>query len=206
MCVYGMEGPGGYQLFGRTIQMWNSWRQTAEFGPGKLWLLEYFDQIRFLDVSDAELAEARAAFPHGAYPLRIEDTGFDHADHLASMAAKAPLIAGFKARQQAAFEAERQRWKDQGLDIFEAEKGLSAEVADLATGFSGVASRVAGNVWKVLVGPGDVVSAGAVIAIVESMKMEFDVVAPSAGVVRQVTAGPGRSVKSGDTILVPEDD
>ena len=35
MCVYGMEEPGGYQLFGRTIQMWNSWRQTAEFSPGK---------------------------------------------------------------------------------------------------------------------------------------------------------------------------
>ena len=24
MCIYGMEGPGGYQLFGRTIQMWNT--------------------------------------------------------------------------------------------------------------------------------------------------------------------------------------
>ncbi len=31
LCVYGMEGPGGYQLFGRTIQMWNRWRSTAEF-------------------------------------------------------------------------------------------------------------------------------------------------------------------------------
>jgi urea carboxylase len=28
MCVYGMEGPGGYQLFGRTIQVWNTYRQT----------------------------------------------------------------------------------------------------------------------------------------------------------------------------------
>ncbi|MGK9872203.1 carboxyltransferase domain-containing protein, partial [Salmonella enterica subsp. enterica] len=23
MCIYGMEGPGGYQLFGRTVQVWN---------------------------------------------------------------------------------------------------------------------------------------------------------------------------------------
>jgi urea carboxylase len=29
MCVYGMEGPGGYQFVGRTIQMWNRWNQTA---------------------------------------------------------------------------------------------------------------------------------------------------------------------------------
>jgi urea carboxylase len=30
MCVYGMEGPGGYQFVGRTVQMWNRWRQTAQ--------------------------------------------------------------------------------------------------------------------------------------------------------------------------------
>jgi urea carboxylase len=64
---------------------------------------------------------------------------------------------------------------------------------------------VAGNVWKVLVEPGQTVRAGQAIAIVESMKMEFEVLAPVAGLVAEVTAGPGRSVKSGDTILVLED-
>ena len=29
LCVYGMEGPGGYQFVGRTVQMWNRHRQTA---------------------------------------------------------------------------------------------------------------------------------------------------------------------------------
>jgi urea carboxylase len=68
MCVYGMEGPGGYQLFGRTIQMWNSWRSTSEFEPGKPWLLRFFDQIQFYPVDAEELLEARLAFPHGRYP------------------------------------------------------------------------------------------------------------------------------------------
>lgn len=31
MCVYGMEGPGGYQFIGRTLQMWNRDRQTDVF-------------------------------------------------------------------------------------------------------------------------------------------------------------------------------
>ena len=31
LCVYGMEGPGGYQFVGRTIQMWNRWRQDRRF-------------------------------------------------------------------------------------------------------------------------------------------------------------------------------
>ncbi len=26
LCVYGMEGPGGYQFVGRTCQMWNTYR------------------------------------------------------------------------------------------------------------------------------------------------------------------------------------
>ena len=102
------------------------------------------------------------------------------------MAAKSGATRVFKARQQAAFEAERQRWKDQGLDVFEAEQGHAAVVAELAAGFSGVASLVAGNVWKVLVQAGDHVAGGQPIAIVEPMKMEFEVLAPSAGVVRQI--------------------
>ena len=41
MCVYGMEGPGGYQFVGRTLQMWNTWRSTREFEPGSPWLLRF---------------------------------------------------------------------------------------------------------------------------------------------------------------------
>ena len=29
LCVYGMEGPGGYQFVGRTLQMWNTYRVDA---------------------------------------------------------------------------------------------------------------------------------------------------------------------------------
>jgi len=34
LCIYGMEGPGGYQLFGRTTQVWNTFKNTREFEPG----------------------------------------------------------------------------------------------------------------------------------------------------------------------------
>ena len=46
LCVYGMEGPGGYQFVGRTIQMWNRWRHTADFSEP--WLLRHFDQNSIL--------------------------------------------------------------------------------------------------------------------------------------------------------------
>ncbi|MEC8428821.1 MAG: urea carboxylase, partial [Pseudomonadota bacterium] len=55
LCVYGMEGPGGYQFVGRTLQMWNRYRETKEFEQP--WLLRFFDQIRFYEVSSDELQQ-----------------------------------------------------------------------------------------------------------------------------------------------------
>uniref|UniRef100_UPI002BBF1EEE carboxyltransferase domain-containing protein n=1 Tax=Zoogloea sp. TaxID=49181 RepID=UPI002BBF1EEE len=67
MCVYGMEGPGGYQFVGRTVQMWNRWHHGAR-GTGqfdKPWLLRFFDQVRFVPVSEAELLQLRKDFAAG---------------------------------------------------------------------------------------------------------------------------------------------
>ncbi len=206
MCVYGMEGPGGYQLFGRTIQMWNTWRTTPEFTPGKPWLLNFFDQIRFFPVSHDELTEARAAFPHGQYPLRIEETQFSYADYARDLAVNATSIAAFKAGQQAAFEAERNRWKAEGLDSFIADDaGNGVMEGDIPAGCFGVASGVPGNIWKILVEDGAEVAEGETVAIIESMKMEITVTAHAAGKVREVRAGPGRNVKTGDVVVVLEE-
>ncbi len=123
LCVYGMEGPGGYQLVGRTVQMWNRWRQTECFETP--WLLRFFDRLGFFPVSGEELVEARAAFPHGRYPLRIEEGRFTLREHEKFLAANAEEIASFKSRQQRAFYSERHRWRDLGLD---------SHVADADTG------------------------------------------------------------------------
>ena len=76
MCVYGMEGPGGYQFVGRTVQMWNTFRTTKEFTPGNPWLLRFFDQIRFYPVEADELLDMRDRFPHGKFELKIEQERF----------------------------------------------------------------------------------------------------------------------------------
>lgn len=206
MCIYGMEGPGGYQLFGRTIQVWNTWRQTQVFTKNKPWLLEFFDQIRFYPVSHKELTEARAAFPHGQYPIKIEQTEFSQAAYQANLANHATSINQFKTTQQAAFETERQRWKDQGLDSFTSNEGNGdSPDSDIPKGCFGVASSVPGNIWKILVEPGTRVAEGDTLAIIESMKMEIGITAHAAGRVRELRAAPGRNVKAGDTIMVLEE-
>jgi urea carboxylase len=201
MCIYGMEGPGGYQLFGRTIQMWNTWRRTKSFAQNP-WLLDHFDQVRFFPVSHAELAEYREAFPHGRYDVRIEEGVFDWA---AEKAAQDPAeVAAGKARQQAAFDAERARWKAEGLDQFVADDGGVLDTGAIPEGCTGVESPVPGNVWKYLVAPGGRVAAADAIAIVESMKMEITVRSPAAGILRETRAAPGRTVHAGDILAVLE--
>ena len=75
LCVYGMEGPGGYQFVGRTCQMWNRFRETPAFPRGKPWLLRFFDQIRFYPVGGTGAARVPRGVP--ARPRRPEDRGDD---------------------------------------------------------------------------------------------------------------------------------
>ena len=202
MCIYGMEGPGGYQLFGRTIQIWNTWRTTREFVPGHPWLLRPFDRIRFFLVSHDELTEARAAFPHGAYPVRIEEETFSYAAHRAMLADNAAEIEAARLRRQSAFDAERERWKTEGLDSFVIEEGPAAEAGDIPPGCVGVPTGVPGNVWKLLVGEGESVAAGQTVAILESMKMEVPVTASIAGRIREIRTQPGRTLRGGDLVAI----
>jgi urea carboxylase len=198
-----MEGPGGYQLFGRTIQVWNTFRETPPFEPGHPWLLRHFDQIRFYEVSEQELLDARDAFPHGKFPLRIEAQKFSMAEYRAFCAANAEGIAAFGARQRAAFEAERLDWVARGLNTFEEkESGPAPEELALEAGEKGISSPVPGSVWQVLKAPGDKVAAGEAVMIVESMKMEVRVVSAVSGVVKAVGVGKGQVVKAGQRVGV----
>jgi urea carboxylase len=149
--------------------------------------------------------DARAAFPHGHYPVKIEETRFSYSAYAAELDRNSSGIATFKANQQSAFESERQRWRDAGLDTFIADEAVAADARVMPAGHFGVASSVPGNIWKILVENGTKVKAGQPVAIIESMKMEITVIAHAAGVVRELRASPGRTIKSGDTIIVLEE-
>lgn len=208
MCVYGMEGPGGYQFVGRTLQMWNRWRDARqgalEFEAGKPWLLRFFDQVRFFPVGQEELLAIRRDFPAGRYRLRIEPGRFSLADYRAFLAREASSIAAFKQRQQAAFEAERERWRAAGQAeyVSELEAAVPSDDSELPPGARAVPSPVPGSAWKLLVAEGDAVEAGQPLLIVESMKMEFQVVAPFGGRVARVNCREGATVSAGQHVVV----
>lgn len=205
MCVYGMEGPGGYQLFGRTCQVWNTFHETAEFTPGKPWLLRFFDQIEFYPVSSGELLDFRDGFLQGRRGLEITQTTFRFRDYEAFLKANATQIAAFTSQRQSAFDAERSRWQAsdrEGLAIEPASGSHTGPDEILAPGLLAVASPVPGSVWKICVKPGKKVMAGETLVIVESMKMEMAVNAPCDGLVRDVRCSEGRAVSIGQTLII----
>lgn len=63
-------------------------------------------------------------------------------------------------------------------------------------------SEVTGSVWKLLKKPGEQVEAGEEIMLIESMKMEIPVEAPSAGRVVEIRVREGQAVEEGDVLLV----
>jgi urea carboxylase len=206
MCIYGMEGPGGYQLFGRTIQVWNTYRQGGAFTDGKPWLLRFFDQIRFFPVSHEELTEWRRDFPLGRCTIKVEETEFRIADYRAFLAENAESITEFETRRNAAFAAERAEWERRGE--FDRVASLSQDVADkpadaiiLPEGAELVEAPFGGSVWKLMKAPGDLVAAGETIAVMEAMKTEFPLTSPAAGTVAALYVVERQSVSPGAPML-----
>ena len=153
LCVYGMEGPGGYQFVGRTCQMWNTYKVTDAFAQDRPWLLRFFDQIRFYPVSAQELLEFRADFLHGRSHVQISDEIFRLRDYRRFLADNQSSIAAHKARQQAAFEAERGRWQATGQSGYSADlpdaPQMRRSMRNCRADCVAVSSPVSGSVWRI---------------------------------------------------------
>ncbi|SCY81679.1 urea carboxylase [Nitrosospira sp. Nl5] len=208
MCVYGMESPGGYQLVGRTVQMWNSYNQTKDFKDGKPWLLRFFDQVRFYPVTEGELLEMRKDFISGRFNLRIEESNFSLKQYNAFLQENATAIDAFKTKQKAAYIAERERWKAEGQanyvtsEITHDDASAPPGKIDLPAGTHAVNTHVTGTVWKLLVKEGQHVTAGSPAVVLESMKMEFTLNAPVSGTVQKLFCKEGGRVSARQVILV----
>ncbi len=202
LCVYGMEGPGGYQFVGRTIQMWNPLRETEYFQKGKPWLLNFFDRIKFYPCSADEILQYREDFLRGNFHIDVEETTFNLGEYKAYLESIKESAAKFKEHQEASFQAERQRWIDQGLDHFESETDELEVTVDeeLPSDCEPINATIPGSVWKVLVKEGDVVEKGQQVAVLESMKMEFPVEAEYSGVIKKVYVKSSQQINAGQMV------
>ncbi|WP_285246773.1 urea carboxylase [Pseudarthrobacter sp. efr-133-R2A-89] len=207
MCIYGMEGPGGYQFVGRTTQVWSRYADSAPFEPGSPWLLRFFDRISWYPVSPEELLDLRADMAAGrGRGVEIEDGTFSLAEHEQFLAENRVSIEAFRDKQGAAFAVERQAWADAGeFDRAEALAAVAAPAADdvvVPDGGSLVSAPFAASVWKVDVAEGDRVAKGQPLVSLEAMKMETVLEAPCDGVVLRVLPAAGSQVVAGEAVVV----
>jgi urea carboxylase len=200
MCVYGMDSPGGYQLIGRTLPIWNTFLKNPVFAPGEPWLLRFFDQVRFYRVAEPELARLRDDFRDGRATIRMEDEIFELSAYSAFLDREADSIAAFRLRQQTAFAEEVARWQADETSVQMA-KDDDATQAEAIDGHL-MTAHMHGSVWKVLVEEGQMVAAGSTVVILEAMKMELIIPAPATGIVRALYCRPGSLVATGDPLLV----
>jgi urea carboxylase len=204
MCIYGMEGPGGYQFVGRTVQIWNRFRRGGLFDENP-WALRPFDRIRWYPVSAEELLDLRAEVDAGRGEFRTEEGRFALAEYEEFLAAEADSIEAFRATQQAAFSAEKDAWRAAGEfeRTYDVPPAPAADVV-IPEGCEAVTAPFAASVWRVDVEPGTRVEADERLIVLEAMKMETPVLGPAAGRVAAVYVSPGERVAAGQVLAAVE--
>jgi urea carboxylase len=205
LCIYGMESPGGYQLVGRTVQIWRTHQQYPPFEPGTPWLLRFFDRINWYPVTAEELLDARADFAVGRYEVRTEEGAFRLGEYEQMLVDQADSIAAFRSRQSSAFNAERAAWAAAG-EFEPREDPVPVPVGEFVVPENGtlVEAPMTSSVWKVVAQPGDTVVTGQVLIILEAMKTETSVLSPCDGVLINIVVTPGTQVHTGAPLAVVE--
>jgi urea carboxylase len=103
LCIYAAETPGGYQLLGRTIPVWDTNQKNSAFDEP--WLFNYYDTVEFHEVSEDELKQAREEIRMGTYEYEVSETAtFDFGEYLEFKESVAEEAAEFKTRRENAIE------------------------------------------------------------------------------------------------------
>ena len=212
LCIYGMEGPGGYQFVGRTTQVWSRYGSFDNQGgfdnpqERKPWLLNFFDRISWYPVSPEELLDMRADIAAGRGKFDITDGTFSLAEHQQFLADNSDSIASFRAQQADAFAAERSAWEVSGeFDRAAKAEAIAPEpepLEQLPEGAVLVDAPFVSAIWKVSVVAGQKVRVGDHLLALEAMKMETHLNSPATGTVHLLRAQAGQQVKAGETLVV----
>jgi urea carboxylase len=200
LCIYGMEGPGGYQFVGRTVQIWNRFRRGGLFAENP-WALRFFDRIEWYPVTADELLELRAETDAGRGSYETVEGTFSLAEYDTFLSENAESIGEFRDRQSMAFEAEKERWRASGeFDRRDDPPPVAMPDIEIPEGAVAVTAPYTATVWQAAALPGDEVAEGDPILSVEAMKMEAKVTAPVSGTLVEVYVKPGDQVSAGQIL------
>ncbi|CAN3375771.1 hypothetical protein DIURU_003799 [Diutina rugosa] len=201
MCIYTMESPGGYQLVGRTVPIWDKLQLSAHSTDP--WLLRPFDIVEFYPVTEAEVDAFTAEMNAGKFTVDITNTVFDHGSYTRWLEANAESIEDYRSKQGGERLAEFNRLiqvSNAELATLEAPK----DPLEIPEGCEGLYSEFSGRFWKATAAEGDTVTKGQSLVVVEAMKTEMVVVAPRECKVMKIVHRNGDMVEAGDLVAIIE--
>ncbi|KAI3406369.1 hypothetical protein KGF56_000850 [Candida oxycetoniae] len=205
MCIYTMESPGGYQLVGRTIPIWDKLTIGEHSNDvNKPWLLQPFDQIEFYPVTEEEVDKYSEQMDAGKFKVEIINTVFDHGAYLQWVQENSESIEEFQNAQggdklkefNRLIQVSNKELEKNGTKIQEEKK--YSENAEM------VYSEYSGRFWKNIVNVGDIVEKGQPLVVVEAMKTEMVINATASGKVIEICHKNGDMVDAGDLVVVLE--
>lgn len=209
MCIYAMDSPGGYQLVGRTIPIWD--KLMLNRPDNQPWLLSQFDQIEFYPVSEKELDRRCREAVNGRYTVDIEESVFDFGAYQEWLDKNKESIESVASQKLEGYEELIKLMEQSSVENSADNSAGSSdtEITDISQDnyYKLYAEVVAGRFWKSCVVPGDKVTEGQGIVILEAMKTEMVVSSPIKGRVVSIVHSRGEMVETGDLIAViePED-
>ncbi|KAH7143670.1 hypothetical protein EDB81DRAFT_652866 [Dactylonectria macrodidyma] len=215
MCIYATDSPGGYQLVGRTVDVWDSRhvgkRQHKNTGRvGSLiksdenpWMFSQFDRITFYHVNESELdsktKDELVRVTEGTldlvqYEAWLEDNKDDivaTADRQAKAIASAPFVEDLCRPYQPIAKAN------------DATPSVALGISDVKG--ERVTAAMPGRCYKVIVKKGDTVKKGDILLCLESSKMEVEIPSPTSGRCTAVLVEAGDLVEVNDDMVVIEE-
>ncbi|TAQ89761.1 hypothetical protein B7494_g1936 [Chlorociboria aeruginascens] len=211
--IYPVEAPGGYMLFARTMECWDTFGNGPSFSPTRPWLYEPFDILRYHEVNVKEYDQLMLDYKRGSYKFDIREGVFNLQEvyEVFEKSRIDPIVQTFREGRDKCVEENldiEKRLYREWVAVQEAEKEKEAErVKEMMNPEPSITidSPIDANVWKILVQPGDVLKEGQVVAILEAMKMEINIVCEGkAGgkKVEAVASKPGTVVKPGAWIII----
>ncbi|KAE8151367.1 allophanate hydrolase subunit 2-domain-containing protein [Aspergillus avenaceus] len=207
--LYPVASPGGYQLMGRTLSAWDTAGTRPGFSAAKPWLFDQYDIVKFYQVTVEEFNQAEQDFLAGRYQFKITTATLDMDHYIVKFdaAARDPACQDWQRRQAIAPEEMNileqrlfDEWSVAKTAAGQGENGAEADLLDKVL----ISSPVDANVWKVHVKAGDVLEKGQVVAILEAMKMEIQVLVgegQEGATVTSILCQPGSITAPGTTIL-----
>ena len=226
MCIYAGDSPGGYQLVGRTVSIWDP--KKLVYGPSTgsfktstasasssetPWKFRMFDRISFYPVLQSELAGLDA--DQGG--LLVQDD-----DDTLRLDAYESWLAGIRDEVAATMACRRDAianapfigeilkpapqmgllgYGNEGDDDDHDHDHHDDTITSRPTPGQRIKASIPGRCFKVSVQVGDVVQAGQELLWIESNKMEIHIASPVSGRVAAVSVDPGQAVMAEDVLM-----